>query len=139
MSSAASTRPVVLFTNSMVMGGMEEHVIQLGRTLVQRGARVGVICSLHNEIEPLRAQLSAAGVTVHALEPSYGSPLRVASRMADLVRTLSQYRGGVLHLHFTGFRGGDLVVAAARLAGIKTIVRSVHLPPVPPLGALDRR
>jgi glycosyltransferase involved in cell wall biosynthesis len=58
--------------------------------------------------------------------------------MADLVRTLSTYRGGVLHLHFTGFRGGDLVVLAANVAGIKTVVRSVHLPPVPPLGKLDR-
>jgi glycosyltransferase involved in cell wall biosynthesis len=131
-------RPVVLFTNSMVMGGMEEHVIQLSRTLVQRGVRVGVICSLHDEIEPMRAQLTAAGVSVHALEPSYGSPARVAGRMADLVRTLARYRGGVLHLHFTGFRGGDLVTAAARLAGIRTIVRSVHLPPVPPLGPIDR-
>ena len=55
-------RPVVIFTNSMVMGGMEEHVIQLGRTLVQRGTRVGVICSLHAEIEPMRQQLRDAGV-----------------------------------------------------------------------------
>jgi glycosyltransferase involved in cell wall biosynthesis len=133
-----SHRPVVLFTNSMVMGGMEEHVIQLSRTLVQRGVRVGVICSLHDEIQPMREQLASAGVTVHALEPSYGSPTRIAGRMADLIHTLSRYRGGVLHLHFTGFRGGDLVTGAARLAGIRTIVRSVHLPPVPPLGSIDR-
>jgi glycosyltransferase involved in cell wall biosynthesis len=136
--SLAEPRPVVLFTNSMLMGGMEEHVLQLGRTLVRRGVRVGAICSLHDEIEPLRSALTAAGVTVHALAESGGSIGGVARRTADLVRTLSWYKGGVLHLHFTGFRGGDLVVAAARLAGIPTIVRSVHLPPVPPLGPLDK-
>jgi glycosyltransferase involved in cell wall biosynthesis len=136
--SLAEPRPVVLFTNSMLMGGMEEHVLQLGRTLVQRGVRVGAICSLHEEIEPLRAALTAAGVTVHAVAESGRSIGGVARRTGDLVRTLSLYKGGVLHLHFTGFRGGDLVVGAARLAGIPTIVRSVHLPPVPPLGVLDR-
>jgi glycosyltransferase involved in cell wall biosynthesis len=136
--SRAEPRPVVLFTNSMVMGGMEAHVLQLGRTLAQRGVRVGVICSLHAEIQPLREGLIEAGVTVHALAESGGSAGGVARRFSELVQTLKTYRGGVLHLHFTGFRGGDLVVAAARLAGIQTIVRSVHLPPVPPLGSLDR-
>src|SRR4051812_34557233 len=109
--SLAQPRPVVLFTNSMLMGGMEEHVLQLGRTLVQRGARVGVICSLHEEIRPLREALVAAGVTVHAIPESGGSPSGVGRRLAELMRTLGEYRGGVLHLHFTGFRGGDLVVA----------------------------
>jgi glycosyltransferase involved in cell wall biosynthesis len=41
-------------------------------------------------------------------------------------------------MHFTGYRGGDLVVLAARLAGAAKIVRSVHLPPVPPITRLDR-
>jgi glycosyltransferase involved in cell wall biosynthesis len=136
--SLAEPRPVVLFTNSMLMGGMEEHVLQLGRTLVQRGVRVGAICSLHEEIEPLRSALTAAGVTVHALAESGRSVGGVARRTADLVRTLRLYKGGVLHLHFTGFRGGDLVVGAAHVAGIQTVVRSVHLPPVPPLGVLDK-
>ena len=33
--------PVVLFANSPYMGGMEEHVVMLGRGLVQRGYRSG--------------------------------------------------------------------------------------------------
>lgn len=136
--SLAEPRPVVLFTNSMVMGGMEEHVLQLGSTLVRRGVRVGAICSLHDEIAPLRDGLTAAGVRVHAIAEAGGSVSGLARRFRELVDTLRQYRGGVLHLHFTGFKGGDLVVAAAKLAGIETIVRSVHLPPVPPLSALDR-
>jgi len=44
----------------------------------------------------------------------------------------------VLHMHFTGYRGGDLVVMAARLAGASRIIRSVHLPPVPPVPRIDR-
>ena len=57
MSSAAAPRPVVLFTNSMVMGGMEEHVLQLGRGFASRGHKVAVICSPYPEIQPLRDQL----------------------------------------------------------------------------------
>ena len=131
-------RPVVLFTNSMVMGGMEEHCPP-ARVYARaaKSARWGDLFAPRRD-QAFARRARRSGVTVHALEPSYGSPARIAGRLADLIRTLSVYRGGALHLHFTGFRGGDLVVAAARLAGISTIVRSVHLPPVPPLGALDR-
>jgi glycosyltransferase involved in cell wall biosynthesis len=128
----------VLFTNSMVMGGMEEHVLQLGRGLTARGIPVAVICSQHAEIAPLRDQLSAAGVTVHALAERGRPPLGVARRFLALVQALRRYPGCVLHMHFTGYRGGDLVVLAARLAGASTIVRSVHLPPVPPITTFDR-
>ena len=53
-------------------------------------------------------------------------------------QTLRRYPGCVLHMHFTGYRGGDLVVMAARLAGASRIIRSVHLPPVPPVPRIDR-
>ncbi len=132
------TRPVVLFTNSMVMGGMEEHVIQLAGGLASRGVRVAVICSPYDSIKPMRDQLAAAGVEVHALPDRGRGPLGAAKRFLSLVGTLRSYPGCVLHLHFTGYRGGDLVVLAARLAGAHSIVRSVHLPPVPPISRIDR-
>ena len=137
MSSTAG-RPVVLFTNSMVMGGMEEHVIQLASGLAERGTRTAVICSPYESIRPMREQLAANGVNVHALPDRGRGPLGALRRFATLVQTLRTYKGCVLHLHFTGYRGGDLVVLAARLAGASKIIRSVHLPPVPPITRLDR-
>jgi glycosyltransferase involved in cell wall biosynthesis len=138
MTSSATARPVVLFTNSMIMGGMEEHVLQLGRGFVERGVPVAVICSPYEEIRPLRDQLRAAGVEVHALPDRGGGPIGAVRRFQGLVQTLRRYPGCVLHMHFTGYRGGDLVVLAARLAGASRIIRSVHLPPVPPVPRVDR-
>jgi glycosyltransferase involved in cell wall biosynthesis len=134
----STPRPVVLFTNSMLMGGMEEHVLQLGRGFVERGVPAAVICSPNEDIRPLREALSQAGVNVHALQERGRGPLGALRRFQSLVATLKQYPGCVLHLHFTGYRGGDLVVLAARMAGVHTIVRSVHLPPVPPVPTADR-
>lgn len=130
--------PVVLFTNSMVMGGMEEHVLQLGRGLVARGFPVAVICSRHEAIRPLREALAAAGVDVHALTSQRASLLGALPRTVSLARVLRHYRGSVVHLHFTGHTGGDLVTLAARLAGARAVVRSVHLPPVLATSPRDR-
>jgi glycosyltransferase involved in cell wall biosynthesis len=137
MSSAAG-RPVVLFTNSMVMGGMEEHVIQLASGLARRGRRTAVICSPYESIRPMREQLAANGVEVRPLPDRGRGPVGAARRFMALVRTLKTYPGCVLHMHFTGYRGGDLVALAARAAGASKVVRSVHLPPVPPITRLDR-
>jgi glycogen synthase len=134
----SSVRPVVLFTNSMIMGGMEEHVLQLGRGFVERGIRVAVICSPYEEIRPLRDQLRAAGVEVHSLPDRGRGPMGALRRFQALVQTLRRYPRCVLHMHFTGYRGGDLVVVAARLAGASRIIRSVHLPPVSPVPRIDR-
>jgi glycosyltransferase involved in cell wall biosynthesis len=45
-----------------------------------------------------------------------------------LRKLLTPYRGGVLHIHITGPHGGDLVILAAKLAGINAIVRTEHQP-----------
>ncbi len=138
MSSSATARPVVLFTNSMIMGGMEEHVLQLGRGFVERGVPVAVICSPYEEIRPLREHLAAWGVDVYPLPDRGRGPLGALRRFQALLQTLRRYKGCILHMHFTGYRGGDLVVLAARLAGASKIVRSVHLPPVPPISRIDK-
>lgn len=132
-----STSSVVLFTNSTIMGGMEEHVLQVGSGLARRGIRGGVICSDRPAIEPLRSGLRAAGAEVYALPESGGSAGAIARRFVSLRDVFGGYRGGVLHLHSTGYRGADLVVAAARAAGIVAVVRTMHLPPVEPVPPMD--
>jgi glycosyltransferase involved in cell wall biosynthesis len=130
--------PVAIFTNSSVMGGLEEHVLQLGRGLHARGFPVGVICSTQEAIRPMRERLTEAGVVVHALGSRRASALGALSRTIALAQVLRGYAGGVLHVHFTGHSGGDLVTLAARMSGIRAVVRSVHVPPLVRGGSRDR-
>jgi glycosyltransferase involved in cell wall biosynthesis len=121
------------------MGGMEEHILVLARGLVDRGHEVAAICSDRGAIEPLRQGLFDAGVRVHCVPERSGSRLGTAARVWRLASILRQYRGCVLHLHLTGHSGGELVLAAARLAGVRATVRTEHLPPMPPVGNGERR
>ena len=54
--------PVVLFTNSPAMGGMEQHVLFLAAGFVERGIRTAVVCSARPEIAPLREELTTVVV-----------------------------------------------------------------------------
>src|SRR5687768_5908810 len=103
------TFPVVLFTNSPFMGGMEEHLLHLGRGLVHRGHRVALICSTRAEIEPLRHTAACDGVAVHTVGERGRRRFGSAQRMRDLVQTLRAYPGSVLHMHLTGHMGGEMV------------------------------
>lgn len=130
--------PVVLFTNSFLMGGMEGHLIQLGRGLVARTFQVAAICSDAEAIWPLRAALAEGGVAVHDLPDRGRSGLGAVRRLRALARILRRYPGCILHLHLTGHRGGDLVALAGHLAGARAIVRTMHLPPLAPVSRRER-
>ncbi|HVP05116.1 MAG TPA: glycosyltransferase [Dehalococcoidia bacterium] len=125
--------PVVLFTNSWMMGGMEQHIVSLGRGLRRRGYRTSLICSSDPVIAPLREACEAEGVEVHALDDARGAIAKVG-RLRDLERLLQNYRGGTLHLHLTGPFRGELPMLAGRAAGIRCFVRTEHQPleEVPP-------
>jgi len=117
---------------------MEEHILLLGRGLVHQGYSVAAICSTREEIHPLRDSLATEGIRVHGLDERAGSRLGGLQRLQALRRTLRQYPGCILHLHLTGHHGGDLIQLAGRLAGVRAMVRTEHLPPVLPITALDR-
>ena len=124
--------PVVLFTNSPPMGGMEQHVLLLATGLIQRGVRTALVCSPRPEIRALRDELEANGAEVHT--PSErASAADGPRRFQELTRVFRQYRGGILHVHSTGFHGGDLVMLAGRRARMAGIVRTEHVPPQPPI------
>lgn len=86
----------------------------------------------------MREGLESAGVEVHALTAGRASLLGAIPRTLSLARILRRYRGGVLHLHFTGYEGGDLVTLAAAFAGIRAVVRTAHMPPIGPITAWAR-
>jgi glycosyltransferase involved in cell wall biosynthesis len=131
--TVTQSRPVVLFTGSFVMGGMEAHVAQLGDGLIKRGFDVAAIVSSRDDIEPLRAELDASGVKVHSLAEQRQARFGPIGRFGTLIRTIREYPGCVLHIHSPCHAGGDLVLVAARLAGAHAVVRTEHGPPdLPP-------
>jgi glycosyltransferase involved in cell wall biosynthesis len=117
--------PVVFFTNSPYLGGMEAHIEHLARGMAARGRKVGLICPPGERIATLRHACVEAGVEVMPVEERRTASL---GRARDLKRSLSGYRDGVLHIHMTGPHGGDLVMLAARAGGLRAIVRTEHQP-----------
>lgn len=122
--------PVVLFANAGEMGGLEEHVIQLGRELTARGHQVAAICRPLPGLEPLRRSLAEAGVTVHCSSDTRRNPVAIIWRFWELYRTIKSYPRCVVHLHM-GINLGDAPVLAAYLAKAQGIIRTEHMPPEP--------
>lgn len=120
------------------MGGLEAHVAQLAGGLAARGLSVAAICLPRADLQPLRAALSECGVAVHVLGSRGSSPLGVMSRLVGLVGLLRQYPGCIVHLHYGGYGGGELIQLAAALAHARAVVRTEHVPPVPPITVRGR-
>jgi glycosyltransferase involved in cell wall biosynthesis len=131
--------PIVLFTSSDGMGGMEAHVIALADRLVRQGMTVGALCLPWPSLAPLREALRASGAQVHAIPGRKDSLLGPGRRTLALVRTLRSYPGCILHLHAGAYNHHQgMVLAAAQVSGVRAIVRSEHMTPVPPIPRHNR-
>jgi glycosyltransferase involved in cell wall biosynthesis len=128
---AGGARPVILFTNSWTMGGMEEHLLVLANGLLERGVDVTVLCPPAAGIGVLRERLSRSGAHVEILPDRGRTPQGFVRRILALARAVRSRPNCVVHLHLTGHTGGSLVVLVSRLAGAGGIVRTEHLPPGP--------
>jgi glycosyltransferase involved in cell wall biosynthesis len=124
--------PIVLFPSSAGMGGLEAHVVQLGRGLVERGLTVAAVCLPRDDLEPLRASLAEAGIQVHVLESRRARLHGPVRRLSGVTKILQKYKGCIVHLHYGGYGGGELIQAAAAIARARAVVRTEHVPPVPP-------
>ncbi|HLG11836.1 MAG TPA: glycosyltransferase family 4 protein [Dehalococcoidia bacterium] len=129
---------IVMFTNSIMMGGMEAHIDALARGLVRRGVSVAVICPDDEIVAPLRRSLLTAGVEVFGLPSRRRSPLGLLQRWLSLVRLFRSLSPFVLHLHITGSDGGGLPMLAAKIAGAGALIRTEHQPPDYPVSFRKR-
>jgi glycosyltransferase involved in cell wall biosynthesis len=130
--------PIVLYSDAADLGGTTGYTVQLARGIRARGYTVAAIVPRGERLAPMRAQLAAADVTVHASEDLDTSPrgrIRRVKRLAGVVR---QYRRCVLALMMGYHTFGGPATLAGRLGGARAIVRADLQPPMPPITLLER-
>lgn len=128
--SAATRVRVLLFTNSVAIGGMEKHVELIVRDLDRTWAEVYATCPRWEAIDPWAAVLTQAAEHSARITPDrrYGT-LALLRETLRLWRQLRRWRVQVMHMHLTTHAGGFWALLAARLAGVRVLVLTEHLAP----------
>lgn len=129
-SAASRRRRVVLFTNSVTMGGMERHVELLARELDRERFEVFAVCPQWTETDDLARALGLTADHLATITPDrrYGL-LSQLTEVRRLLRQLRAWRVDVVHLHSTTYRGQIWAMIAARLAGARRVYVTEHLAP----------
>lgn len=130
---------VLLFANSVAVGGMEEHVELLGRHLDREKFEVFGICP---DWEPTEKFSQAFRLVVdHAVnitpDRRHGRWKQFAETLR-FFRQLRKWRIQVMHMHSTTYRGQTLAFLVARLAGVGRIYVTEHLAPDAALPFFER-
>jgi len=111
---------VLYFTNSVVRGGAEEHILTLLRKLDRKIFRPLLVCPPECA-EKLRPDLPG---DVHLERLQYQWPYQIGSAL-HLAGILRDYRVGILHSHLFG---SSLVASPlGRLSGVPVILETPHL------------
>lgn len=130
---------VAIFTNSVAIGGMEKHTELIVRDLDRSEVEVYAICPRWEPIESWAQRFCGLADQAARIAPDRRNG--VAMMLRDtyrLWRQLRLWRIDVLHMHQTTYTGGAAATIAARLAGVKVLVRTEHLAPEHPLPRLQR-
>jgi glycosyltransferase involved in cell wall biosynthesis len=130
---------VLLFTNSVAVGGMEEHVELLARHLDRQRFEVFAICPDWQPIAPFRRSLSEVTDYLATITPDRRhGPWRQIIETLRLARQIRQWRIQVMHMHSTTYRGQYYAFLAARLAGVRQVYVTEHLAPEQALPSRER-
>jgi glycosyltransferase involved in cell wall biosynthesis len=121
---------VLLFTNSVAVGGMEEHVELLARHLDRERFEVFAVCPDWEPTEPFSRSLGEAAdhIALHTPDRRYGVR-RMLLETFRLARQMREWRIQVIHMHSTSYRGQYYAFLAARLASVRKIFVTEHLAP----------
>ena len=121
---------ILLFTNSVAIGGMEEHVELLARHLDRR--RFEVFAITPRWLPTASFSKAIAELADHSAEITpdlrYGllSMVRETWRLAQQIR---RWRIQIVHMHSTTYRGQYYALLAAKLAGVRAVYVTEHLAP----------
>jgi glycosyltransferase involved in cell wall biosynthesis len=121
-------------TNSVAMGGMEEHVVLLSRMLDRARFEVYAISPSWGPTVLLSRRLADAADHAAIVTPDRRHGLmREIGEAFKLHRTVRRWRIDVAHLHSTTFQGHLVAAVVLRLAGVRHIHVTEHLAPDAPL------
>jgi glycosyltransferase involved in cell wall biosynthesis len=130
---------VLLFTNSVQVGGMEEHVELLARHLDRKEFEVFAICPESEALEPFVRSLQAAADHFAQITPDERrGKLRHYAETARLTQQIRRWRIDVVHMHSTTYRGQYHALMAARLGGARAVYVTEHLAPEQLLSLSER-
>jgi glycosyltransferase involved in cell wall biosynthesis len=121
---------LLLFTNSVQVGGMEEHVELLARHLDHDKFKVYGISPHWEPTEKFSKSLAAEVEELVEITPDrrYGLWKEVEEAY-KFFRQLRKWHIQVMHMHSTTYRGQFVALAVARLAGVRRIYITEHLAP----------
>jgi glycosyltransferase involved in cell wall biosynthesis len=120
-------RRVVYHLNSIAMGGMEIHALELARGVARAGWQVSMILPELPVLDGMAADLAAVGITSHRVTlVGEQDKRRLAAAWLRTRDILRQSAPDVFHQHRTGPYHGKWGVLAARAAGVPVVVASEH-------------
>jgi glycogen synthase len=136
---STSTVRVLLFTNSVTMGGMEAHVALLAQHLDREVFEVFAVCPRWQATERLREMLRTSADHLAVITPDrrWGA-WQQFSESLKLYKQLRDWRIDVVHMHSTTYRGQVWALLMSRLAGVRRIFVTEHYAPEMKLPMAER-
>jgi len=137
--AASAKLRLLLFTNAVAVGGMEEHIELLARHLLRSQFEVFAICPDWQPIEPFNRALSEATDHLALITPDrrHGRWQQIKETW-QLIKQIRTWRIDVVHMHSTTFRGQFVAFIAMLIAGVKRVYVTEHLAPDAQLPFFDR-
>jgi glycogen synthase len=131
---------LLLFTNSIGTGGMEEHIELLARHIDRSHFEVCAISPDWEADEVFNRSLSQAADRWKTVTPDrrYGR-WRQIKETVRFYRQIRNWKIQVMHMHSSGYQGMMVALLTARLAGVRKIYLTQHLAPDAPQPFLVRQ
>ncbi len=118
---------IVYLSNSVAVGGMETHMVDLAAGMAAAGHTVHAVLPEFPLLDPVAGRLTACGVDTHRIDLFGDSHVtRLASNWSRLTTCLRRYRPDVVHQHRTGPYHGKWACLAARAARAPVVVATEH-------------
>jgi glycosyltransferase involved in cell wall biosynthesis len=133
VAGSKAIRQVGFVYDGTAYGGVEVHVLMLLRHLDRSRYAPAVVISGYNyQFCPPRFIEEVKALDIPILTPPKPAKLRAFSFIKDVLemrRLVKSAKIDVIHIHTSRLDGARRAILGARLAGVKAIIRSEHVPP----------
>jgi glycosyltransferase involved in cell wall biosynthesis len=118
---------IVYLSNSVALGGMETHLVDLAVGMAAAGHTVCAVLPELSQLDPVARRLDGGGVETRRIDLiGDSSAARLASNWSRLAAYLRRCRPDVVHQHRTGPYHGKWACLAARAARAPVVVATEH-------------